>query len=604
MTHNEDLNIKINPVGIEGSTVISDQMPLKILALADLTPGSPTVDMPISVNKNNFNDIMSMLCPRLRFSVPGRMGQTQKEIVIELTFDSINSFVPEEIVPRVSGLTGLMKIRKLLAALANQELSCQEFQEHIKGMKVELPLFSQLQSAPTSPALIAASNIEGTEPLNSLFEMVDISPSQKGKSTSAIDNLIAQILQPQTDTDKQTIEAAIGEIDDMLGDQLNEILHHKEFQSLEAAWRGLKFLIDKTDFHKKIRIEILNVPKNELRDTLYTHVFKPEHDRLTTSPLSVMIADYQFERLPHEIELLRDISKMAQSIQVPFITTAAPGFFGLKSFARLSVIPSLNERFKGPEYVKWNSFRQSEQSSWVMLMVNRFLARLPYGQNTCPIKGFSFEENISESQKYLWANPIWAMGSILAADFANTGWCIDICGKKTETVLTPLPTYEYQINPTQKTIISLEGFIPEQKQAEFERLGFSLMACQADSISSYVYSVPTAHLPERYENPADTMEAIVHAALPYQLFAGRLSHYLSNINSELCSELSRESLEKTLRDKILSFISLPSQVSSEDSVVVQIEENPDGYDAALRVRPAFKILGLNADIVLGWGIPR
>ncbi|MFH1860601.1 MAG: type VI secretion system contractile sheath large subunit, partial [bacterium] len=501
-----------------------------------------------------------------------------------------------------------MKIRKLLTALANQELSYQEFQEYIKGMEVELPLFSQLQSAIkslTSPILsIATSNIESTEPLNSLFEMVDILPQQKGKSTSSIDSLIAQILQSQTDVDKQTIEAIIGEIDVMLGDQLNEIIHHKEFQGLEATWRGLKFLIDKTDFHKKIRIEILNVPKDELRDTLYTHVFKPEYDGLTSSPLSVMIADYQFERLPHEIELLRDISKMAQSIHVPFIAAAAPGFFGLKSFARLSVIPSLSERFKGPEYIKWNSFRQSEQSSWIVLMANRFLARPPYGQNTCPVKGFSFTENISESQRYLWASPIWAMGSILAVDFAETGWCINICGKKTEDVLTPLPTYEYQISPTQKTIIPLEGFIPEQKQAELERLGFSLMACQIDSISSYVYSVPTAHLPAKYEDPADTMEGIVHAALPYQLFAGRLSHYLSNINNELCSGLSREDLERALRDKLLSFISLPSQVSSEDSVIVQIEENHDGYDVALRVRPAFKIMGIDIDIVIGWGIPR
>ncbi|MFH1859951.1 MAG: type VI secretion system contractile sheath large subunit, partial [bacterium] len=69
---------------------------------------------------------------------------------------------------------------------------------------------------------------------------------------------------------------------------------------------GIKISDRQDRFSQKIRIEILNVPKNELRDTLYTHVFKPEYDGLTSSPLSVMIADYQFERLPHEIELLRD----------------------------------------------------------------------------------------------------------------------------------------------------------------------------------------------------------------------------------------------------------------------------------------------------------
>jgi type VI secretion system protein ImpC len=38
------------------------------------------------------------------------------------------------------------------------------------------------------------------------------------------------------------INARIAEIDRLLSAQLNEIMHHEEFQKLEGSWRGLTTL--------------------------------------------------------------------------------------------------------------------------------------------------------------------------------------------------------------------------------------------------------------------------------------------------------------------------------------------------------------------------
>src|SRR5438128_156828 len=42
----------------------------------------------------------------------------------------------------------------------------------------------------------------------------------------------------------KTIEAIIAELDKKLTEQINVILHHADFQKLEAAWRGLHYLVN------------------------------------------------------------------------------------------------------------------------------------------------------------------------------------------------------------------------------------------------------------------------------------------------------------------------------------------------------------------------
>jgi type VI secretion system protein ImpC len=58
--------------------------------------------------------------------------------------------------------------------------------------------------------------------------------------------------------------ARIAEIDHMLSEQLNEIMHHEDFQRLEASWRGLHYLVDKTETSTSLKIRMLNVSKKDL----------------------------------------------------------------------------------------------------------------------------------------------------------------------------------------------------------------------------------------------------------------------------------------------------------------------------------------------------
>lgn len=96
--------------------------------------------------------------------------------------------------------------------------------------------------------------------------------------------------------DKSLIDHHIAELDYQISRQLDAVMHHEEFQSVESLWRGVKSLIDKTDFRQNVKIELLSMSKEELRQDfedsleviqsgLYKHTYIDEYDTLAASRL-------------------------------------------------------------------------------------------------------------------------------------------------------------------------------------------------------------------------------------------------------------------------------------------------------------------------------
>jgi type VI secretion system protein ImpC len=66
----------------------------------------------------------------------------------------------------------------------------------------------------------------------------------------------------------KSISAIIAELDKKLYEQINEILHHADFQQLEGAWRGLHYLVNNTETDEMLKIRFMNISKTELGKTL------------------------------------------------------------------------------------------------------------------------------------------------------------------------------------------------------------------------------------------------------------------------------------------------------------------------------------------------
>src|SRR3546814_5842254 len=101
--------------------------------------------------------------------------------------------------------------------------------------------------------------------------------------------------------------------------------------------------------------------------------------------------------------------------------------------------------FEGPQYAKWNAFRQTEDARFVCLTLPNFLLRVPYGDDTVPTKQFRYNEDVSGgSKEFLWGNAAFAFASRLSESFAQYRWCANIIGPQGGGTVGDLPVYTYE----------------------------------------------------------------------------------------------------------------------------------------------------------------
>jgi len=339
----------------------------------------------------------------------------------------------------------------------------------------------------------AAPEVETTEEVSLLDEIVNatkLKPSDEayGVTKKGVEALIAQLLEPGKvvpKISKAVVDDMIAELDKKLSLQLDAILHHPEVQKLESAWRSMKFLIDRTDFRENIKLEIINVSKEDLLDDfedspevvksgLYKSLYTAEYGQFGGQPYGAMVGNYDFGPGPQDMKLLQYVASVASMAHAPFIAAAGPTMFGVDDFNGLPQLKDLKSIFEGPQYTKWQSFRETEDARYVALTVPRFLLRLPYGPDTQPVKAFNYKEDVSKSHdEYLWGNAAFTFASRLTDSFAKFRWCANIIGPMGGGAVEDLPLHQYEAMGAVQTKIPTEVLVSERREYELAEEGFT-----------------------------------------------------------------------------------------------------------------------------------
>src|SRR5690606_24640534 len=339
------------------------------------------------------------------------------------------------------------------------------------------------------------------------------------------------------------INARIAQIDHLISIQLNEIMHHEEFQKLEASWRGLKYLLDQTETSSMLKIKVLNVSKKELlkdlqkapefdQSALFKKVYEEEYGVFGGAPFGALIGDYEFGRSGQDVELLEKVSQVAAAAHAPFLSAASPEMFNLDSFTQLDAPRDLAKIFDTTEYAKWKAFRDSEDSRYVALTVPRMLLREPYGRDTVPIEAFDYEEKVdgTDHSKYLWGNAAWALGARVTQAFAKYGWCATIRGVESGGLVEGLPVHNFRTDSGDVVMkCPTEVPITDRREKELADLGFvPLVHCKGTPKAAF-FSVQSGNKPKVYDKDAATANARLSAQLPYIFAVSRFAHYLKSM---------------------------------------------------------------------------
>lgn len=480
----------------------------------------------------------------------------------------------------------------------------------------------------TSAVVESTRNVAEAGILDRIIAETRLTPDDEAYDIAkrGVSAFIEELLKPHNQNEpvkKAMVDRMIAEIDAKLSRQMDEILHHADFQALESSWRGLKLLVDRTDFRENTKLEILNASKQDLLDDfedspeitqsgLYKHIYTAEYGQFGGQPVGAIVANYFFDPSSPDIKCLQHVASVACMAHAPFIAAAGPKFFGLESFTGLPNLKDLKDHFEGPQFAKWQSFREREDARYVGLTLPRFLLRNPYDPEENPVKTFVYKESVSASHEhYLWGNTAYTFASKLTDSFAKFRWCPNIIGPQSGGAVEDLPLHHFESMGEIETKIPTEVLVSDRREYELAEEGFIALTMRKGSDNAAFFSANSTQKPKFFGTSEEGKTAELNyklgTQLPYLFIVNRLAHYLKVLQREqIGAWKERTDLELELNKWIRQFVADQENPSSEvrsrrplraaQVIVSDVEGEPGWYRVSLNVRPHFKYMG--ADFTL------
>jgi len=488
----------------------------------------------------------------------------------------------------------------------------------------------QAQGATAQPETIAPDDFSAL--LQKEFKPND--ETRKSRIEEAVQTLAQQALADAAvigDDVFSTVDAMRAALDKKLSEQINVIIHHSDFQRLEAAWRGIHYLVMNTSTGKDLKIRVLNIAKEECRKTfrqyrdaawdqspLFKKVYEAEFGQLGGQPYGAFVCDYSFDHSAPDLEVMKGLAKIGAASHAPFVSGAAPGLFGMESWQELSNPRDLGKLFDATDYAAWRSFRASDDSRYMALAMPRFLGRPIYGAKTEPVEEFDFEEDVQgDHDKHLWLNAAYAMGSRITEAFSTYGWCTRIRGVESGGTVPDLPT---SIFPTDDGGVDLkcptEIAISDRREAELSSAGLMALIHRKNSDQATFIGAQTVHKPKAYESADATANANLSARLPYIFASCRFAHYLKCMVRDWIGGTREErELERDLSDWIMQYVDGSPELSSEATKaklplkdakieVVPDPENPGYYKGKFMFVPHYQLEGMDIALSMVSRLPK
>jgi type VI secretion system protein ImpC len=409
-----------------GGNRVDDDAPFQILCLGNWSGNTENeIELnkrrPLMIDRDNFDDVIRKIRPHLTLHFDG--GN-----LLSLTFTELDDFHPDNIFRQIPFFENLRDLRRRLKNPDTFNLAADEVRSW----------FIQEKTAEPNET-IGHETIDTDNLLDAILSGKSAEASavkRKVTDSNELSNFISDIVKPhiiQMNFAEQS--NLLSALDEVASDLMREILHHKDFLALESAWRGLYFLVRKTDTDTDLKIYLFDISKDELStnlksvsnlsDSIYSQWVLGE--ALETSigePWALVCGNYCFSSNVEDIATLMRISQIGKAANTPFISHIRPDVLGISSLAAKPSSKDWNISESSNEWKLWNTLRAAKESEYLGLAMPRFLARLPYGQDTDPSEVFSFEEfnDFPKHDNYVWCNPAFACAYLLAKSFRKNGW--------------------------------------------------------------------------------------------------------------------------------------------------------------------------------------
>ena len=379
---------------------------------------------PIKIDVDNIDDVMERL--KLTVSIPIDDAGN----VLTAPVKSIDDFHPDQLVENLPVFEELLTLRRNLGSKAGFDRAAKQ-----------VISWSKEQGLPPLPSRRAARGtaVPTDRKISDFARLTGRTQAGEADATALIKRLVGPFIEPARDARQDLM---IARVDEALSAAMRRVLHHPDFQTAEALWRGVDFLVRRIETGAKMQIVLYDISAEELavdlasdddltQSGLYSLLVEQPALDAHQGPLSMLAALYQFEATPPHADLLGRAAQIAAAAGAPFVAGIEP------------------DRLREPMHewhplIKdaWDSLRALPASAYLGLVSPRFLMRMPYGKKTDPIDAFAFEEFTRQGglSGMLWGHP-----ALLAANLLAETWKRDSKTMKLGSVNTvnDMPVYVY-----------------------------------------------------------------------------------------------------------------------------------------------------------------
>lgn len=444
-----------------------------------------------------------------------------------------------------------------------------------------------------------------------------------------LDELLREaVARPQPPAiDADSVAKMIADLDERISKQLDAILHHEKFQRLESTWREVKYLTDHATRRPgedggRAEVVLLDVTKEDLyrdlrgqgpidRTQLFRKVYTP-YDQLGGEPYGAVCTGFEFTYTGTDIEILKRMAAIGEAAHAPILANVGPEMFGCKDYKELLGRPDLSG-LKGPEYIQWQSFRDSDQARYVGLCLPRFLLRRPYGRDNEQVESLEYDEQVHTSAKnFVWGHASVALAARSIESFLTNGWCVNIIGPKAGGLVEDLPIYLYEAMGKRQAHCPLEVALRESQAVELEHAGFIPMEHERESDRACFFSAASTQAPRKFPNTPEGKIAEsnfrIGAQLPYLFIACRFAHYLKVFHrAEIGTSKTPQEIQHEQTKWLGQFvvandagpeIRAKKPLRKAEVVVEEVPGRPGHYRSRIELVPYFRVHAMDITLSL------
>lgn len=387
--------------------------PLRLLLLGDFSAKPAAQRPPLAsrptrqVDIDNLDQVLASLAPQLPDS--------------DIQFNGLDDFHPDQLYARL-----------------------ERFQAMRQARQQAPPVVTAKHTGTASSSGMASGGVSGTDLLGQLLGppgspvAVPRPAAPAGGLDGMLQNLLAPHVTPDRAADIRTHQAAV---DSASTEQMRRLLHDPAFQALEAAWRGVHWLVSNLELGERLELHLFDAARDELLADVIaaqgqlaqTGLHQALADRWRNvpggQPWHALLGLYRFGPSDADIGLLAALGLIAAQAGGPLLAGALPTLADPAATAQTG----------------WPSLRRSEAAPWIGLAAARLLLRLPYGKKTDPLESFAFEEFDATpvQQEFLWGDGALALGLLLGRSFMARGWAFE---PGDERDIADLPAFSYLVD--------------------------------------------------------------------------------------------------------------------------------------------------------------